>query len=138
MTKTENTNVWDWSSVIMFCYYYWFETTVHYILNILNVVTWRQMELRALQVFIKDFHNQRSVQCGHFSDKGGDSDAIVRTFWWKNLQIFDILVCSHGQDESNWASADNGSQFFVSLCGHLLWMAPYGYVRLTSFLALQQ
>jgi len=28
------------------------------------------------------------VQCGHFSDKGGSSDAAVQTFWRKNFGFF--------------------------------------------------
>jgi len=37
------------------------------------------------------------VQCGHFAARGASSDADVRTFWSKNLRIFEILVCPHGQ-----------------------------------------
>jgi len=35
------------------------------------------------------------VQCGHFSDKGGSSDANVRTFWRKKHRFFEIYgVCT--------------------------------------------
>jgi len=40
---------------------------------------------------IKDVRSQEGgefVQCGHFADKGGSSDADIRTFFRKKLRIF--------------------------------------------------
>jgi len=37
----------------------------------------------------------RFVQCGHFVDKGGSTEADVRTFWCKKLRIFDNLWGVH-------------------------------------------
>jgi len=41
-------------------------------------------------LFIKDIRSQGGgvAQCGHFSDKGGSSDADVCSFWCKKLRIF--------------------------------------------------
>jgi len=34
------------------------------------------------------------VQCRHYADKGGSSDADVRAFWCKKLQFFEIYGVS--------------------------------------------
>jgi len=81
-----------------------------------------------LGLSIKDVRNQgrrEFVQNGHFSDKGG-SDADVRTFWYKNLRIFQNLWCV--RTDKRRASEDIfgqvGVKFFAILCGRLLWPVP--------------
>jgi len=49
--------------------------------------------------------------------QGGSSDADVRNFWSKNFEFFEIYDVSYGQV--------GRGQFFVILCGRLLWRAPY-------------
>jgi len=75
---------------------------------------------------IKDVRRQaKFVQCGHFTDKGGISDADVRTFWCKKTLNFSKFMVWR------WLSlfghyADKGSErvnFFAILCGRVLWTA---------------
>jgi len=80
------------------------------------------------------------IQCGHFADKGGASDADVRTFWRKNFGFLKMYGMSA---RTRWgrASADilwtsgreiNFSQFcadvfygrapFFLTCNRVLWI----------------
>jgi len=53
-------------------------------------------------------------------DKGGSSDADIRTFWCKKLRIFRNLWRVR-TDKGSWATADifrtRGAQLFAILCG---------------------
>jgi len=66
------------------------------------------------------------VQFGHFADKGGSSDADIRTFWCKKHRIFRNLWCictDKGGGMLNQCGhfADKGEgQFFAILCGRPL------------------
>jgi len=81
---------------------------------------------------IKDVRSQGEfVQFGHFANKGGSSDADVRTFWNKKHRIFKIYgVFARARGGRGWASEDimrtrgEGGQFFEIFCGRLLWTAP--------------
>jgi len=62
---------------------------------------WALLMLRVHKIALRDRPDVRSqgergfVQCGHFSDEGGSSDADVRTFLaQKNLGVFEIYVVS--------------------------------------------
>jgi len=66
------------------------------------------------------------VQCRHFVDKGeeGSSDADVRAFLRKNTEFFENLWCVHTDKDGEgveplWTRGRD--QFFVILCGRLLW-----------------
>jgi len=65
-------------------------------------------------------------KCGHFSDKGGSSDADVRTFWSKILRIFRNLWCvrtdKRGGVEPGGHFADKGGGVnFSRFCADFLY-----------------
>jgi len=67
------------------------------------------------------------VQCGHFTDKEGSSDADVRIFWCKNFGFFEIYGVSErtrGIELVRTLFEQGGGQFFAILCGRPLWAAP--------------
>jgi len=68
------------------------------------------------------------VQCRLLQTSGGSSDADVRTFWHKKLQIFEIFGVSTWTRgvEPLWTFSrqGGGGLFFAILCGRPLWMAP--------------
>jgi len=57
------------------------------------------------------------VQCSHFADKGGSSDAVVHTCCCKNSRSSKFIVCPHGQ-------GCRGGVIFLRFCADVLYRWP--------------
>jgi len=79
---------------------------------------------------IKDVRSQGVkgfVQCGHFADSGGSSDADVRTFWCKKFGIFRNLWCvrtDKGVEPVRTFCRQGGGVNFLRFCADVFYGRP--------------
>jgi len=79
---------------------------------------------------IKDIRSQGGwevIQCRHFSDKGGSSNADVRTLCCKTSDFLKVVVCPHEQGELSQSGnfADKGERVnFSRFCAHVFYGRP--------------
>jgi len=81
---------------------------------------------------IKDVRSQGGwgfVQCRNFLDKGGSSNAAVRTFRCKKFEIYDV----YARTSADIFRERGGGQLFAILCGRLLWAASSSLLAIVKY-----